>query len=119
MIGPSLDNQYAAKALSEEIADTFAPSHNRFQAHAKSRALDRELEAVGRGICPFLPAFGLLMRRMKVALISIAPSLLDAYSSSLACGNLSGSENPAPRRICPAADADADFAFAHAAAALC
>ena len=98
------------EALGEEIADPFRALAQARAHDAEARALDRELEAVGNGLLPGLPAFRLLPAvegRVDLDRAELARRIFELFRLR----QLVGIEDAAPRRIGPAADADADFAL--------
>ena len=107
------------EALRDEIADALGALAEVRPHDAEARTLDRELEAVGNGLCPRFPALRLLPAVEGRVDLDRRQRTRDAYSSSFDCGELVGIEDAAPRRVGPAANADADLRFAHRSGALC
>ena len=104
---PELVAQHG-KALGEEIADAFRPFAQVRAHHAEARALDRELEAVGDRLSPGFPAFRALAA-VEGGVDLDRAELARRIFELLPLRQLVGVEFSAPRRVGPAANADADL----------
>ncbi len=100
------------KALCEKAGEPVLGFRELRLHHAITRALDRELKAVRHDLFPIRPARGFLPAVKGRVDLDRGQRARRKFELAL-LRQVAGIEYPAPRRIGPPADADADRAFAH------